>query len=120
MKPMSEPPGPKRLKLNCEGPLSNFAVKLKLRRYTKVDYKGHYKTCAVVANGGWGSLPGLFAHSVPVDIRLLLCLLCSAKPEALFLACSAGFGFEAGEIRIHSLEYTGVAVIWSPDKQTVR
>jgi hypothetical protein len=38
----------------------------------------------------------------------------------LFLACSAGFGFEAGEIRIHSLEYTGVAVIWSPDKQTVR
>jgi hypothetical protein len=34
-KPALKAPGTKRLKLIHDGPLSNFAFKLKLRRYTK-------------------------------------------------------------------------------------
>ena len=34
MKPNLKPPGSKLLKLTCDGPLSNFAFKFKLRRYT--------------------------------------------------------------------------------------
>jgi len=35
IKPRLKLPGTKRLKLNCDGPLSNFAVKFKLRRCMK-------------------------------------------------------------------------------------
>ena len=36
LKPKLKLPGTKRLKRKCEGPLSNFALKFKLRRYTTV------------------------------------------------------------------------------------
>jgi hypothetical protein len=35
MKPTLKPPGPKRWKLKCDLPLSIFAFKFNLRRYTK-------------------------------------------------------------------------------------
>jgi hypothetical protein len=37
MNPKLKPPGTKRLKLNCDMPLSNYASKFNLRRYTKGD-----------------------------------------------------------------------------------
>jgi hypothetical protein len=36
IKPTLKAPGTKRAKLKCDKPLSNFAFKLKLRRYDKV------------------------------------------------------------------------------------
>jgi hypothetical protein len=36
IKPKLKPPGTKRLKLNCDEPLSSFAFKFNLRRYTVV------------------------------------------------------------------------------------
>jgi hypothetical protein len=39
MKPTLKAPGSKRLKLKCDEPLSKFAGKIKLRRYTKVTTK---------------------------------------------------------------------------------
>jgi len=36
IKPVLKAPGSKRLKLNCDIPLSNFAFKFNLRRYTEV------------------------------------------------------------------------------------
>jgi hypothetical protein len=35
MNPMLEAPGPMLLKLRCDGPVSNFAFNLNLRRYSK-------------------------------------------------------------------------------------
>jgi hypothetical protein len=35
LKPMLKAPGTKRWKLKCDGPVSNFAFKFKLRRYIK-------------------------------------------------------------------------------------
>ena len=36
IKPTLKAPGTKRLKLECDKPLSNFAFKFNLRRYTKI------------------------------------------------------------------------------------
>ena len=40
MKPVVKAPGTKRLKLQCDGSLSNFAFNFNLRRYTTVAYHG--------------------------------------------------------------------------------
>jgi len=40
IKPQLKAPGTKRLKLKHDGPLSNFAFKFNLRRYSKVDEQG--------------------------------------------------------------------------------
>jgi len=40
MKPMSKPPGTKRLKLHYDDPPSNFAFKFNLRRYSLDDEVG--------------------------------------------------------------------------------
>jgi hypothetical protein len=40
IKPMLTLPGTQRLKLNCDEPLSKFAIKINLRCYTKGKNKG--------------------------------------------------------------------------------
>ena len=47
IKPTLEPPGSKRLKRKCDVPLSNFAFKFELRRYSKVTSTS--RTCATPA-----------------------------------------------------------------------
>ena len=51
IKPKLKPPGTKRLKLECDGLLSNFGFKFNLRRYTKVAAQAGACSAAVQAGG---------------------------------------------------------------------
>jgi hypothetical protein len=42
VKPTLKPPGTKRLKLNCDESMSNFACNFNLRRYSKVSMRHPY------------------------------------------------------------------------------
>ena len=54
IKPMLKAPGPERLKLKYNEPLSSFAFKFKLRRYTKVRLAEATRICASVMEVGSG------------------------------------------------------------------
>ena len=49
IKPMLKPPGTKRLKLNCDEPLSSFAFTFNVRPYTKVAPGGRLGATLVIA-----------------------------------------------------------------------
>jgi hypothetical protein len=64
MKPKLEAPGTKRLTLKCNGPLSSFAFKFILRRYTTVLYVRGY-TLVLVGLRGWCLVPGVLCPRPP-------------------------------------------------------
>jgi len=64
IKPTSKPPGIKRLKLNCDSSLSNYAFKFSMRHYTMEKY---FDSKGALIPGAGPKLAAALGRAVQVD-----------------------------------------------------